>query len=274
MRSYKVSSRFALAGMLAAGVAWGIAPVALGAEAPELETAAEIRACTQKNFPERTSVQHVVLVARDRGGSERSLSARIYWKRKSEDAARLMMRVEEPPDLRDASYLLIENDGRDDMFMYLPALQKVRRISAGMVSGQLWGTDFSYEDMKQIQGLAMDSPAERLPDAEVAGRPAYVLALRAAPEEASAYERIVSYVDRETCVVLKAEFFERGDRLRKRLTADPASLTSENGRWVAREIKMLDVTDETATRLRIEKVVYDEKISDRTFDPGRFYLGR
>jgi hypothetical protein len=248
--------------------------ITLSSASAALETVEEVRECTRGNFPERNSLQTIELVARDRAGGERTLDARLHWKRGKERSARIMIRVDRPSDLRGSSYLLIEKRGRDDMFMYLPAMQKVRRISAGMLSGQLWGTDFSYEDVKQLQGIAADGETERLPDARIAGRSTYVLSLVPDSNEESSYRRIVSYVDQETCVPLKIEFYERGDRLRKLLLADPDRVDQVDGRWIARELEMRDVRDETQTWLRTGKVVHDGKISDRSFDPGRFYLGR
>lgn len=238
-----------------------------------LETVEKIRACVRQNFPEHSSVQTIALTARDRAGNERRLKARLHWKRERDEFARIMMRVERPADLRGASYLLIEGEKRDDMFMYLPAIQKVRRISRGMIAGQLWGTDFSYEDIKQLQGIAIDGLTERLPDAEIAGRSTYVLSLAPAEHE-STYERIVSHVDQETCVALLIEFYEREGRPRKRLAATPGEIRRVEGRWIAHELEMVDIRDETMTWLRIEKVVNDGKIPERSFDPGRFYLGR
>ena len=244
------------------------------APAAALETAEEIRSCVRGNLPERTSRQEIELTSEDRAGGLRTLEAELHWMRDGDEPARVRIRVEKPSDLHGASYLVIEQPKDDEMFMYLPKVQKVRRITAGMLSDQLWGTDFSYEDIKQLQGIMAEGTSERLPDSEVAGRAAYVLAIVPAADEASSYERIVSAIDRETCVTLRTEFYERGETARKVLTADPAEIRPVKGRHVAHVFEMRDVRDETRSWLRIRKIQNDVSIPSKIFNPAMLGRGR
>lgn len=254
--------------VLAALVAALSAPAA---PAPDLQTAEQIQECVRSNFPQETSLQTIELRSIDRGGGVRTLHAKLYWKRLGGEP-RVLIRVERPPDLRDSAYLVIQKEGADEMFMYLPALRKVRRITSGMLSNQLWGTDFSYEDVKHIQGIATEGDRERLPDAEVAGRTSYVIATRPSDAERSSYTRIVSYVDRRTCTVLRTDLHERGEQVRKRLVADPESIEKADGRWMARRLEMRDLRDETRTQLRVLEVENDVEIPEVLFRPS--YLKR
>jgi len=246
--------------------------VCLALPASALDTAEEIRQCVRGNLPEKSSHQQIELTSEDRAGGQRTLEAELDWQRGDGDHARVRILVESPSDLRGSTYLVIEQDRDDEMFMYLPKLQKVRRISAGMLSDQLWGTDFSYEDIKQLQGLTLEGTTERLPDAELDGRPVYVLAVTPAEDEPSSYERVVASIDRETCVALRTEFFERGDAPRKVLVADAAGIEKQGGRFVAHSFEMRDVRDETRSWLRIHKVENDVAIPSKLFSPTM--LGR
>jgi hypothetical protein len=243
---------------------------------PALETADAIVDCVQGNLPAHTSVQRIELRSRDRAGSERVLRSRLHWKRFEGGQPRVRIRVDEPPDLRGATYLLIEAEdgGSSEMFVHLPAVGRIRRVTEKTVSDSLWGTDFSYDDMRQLQWQAADGIRERLPDAVVSGRPVYVLALEPRPEDHSAYQRIVSFVDRDTCVVLRIELYERGAAPRKILTADPDSLSSQEGRWLARRFEMRDLRDETTTWLEILEVENDVEVPDRIFNPTLLDRGR
>jgi hypothetical protein len=244
-----------------------LAPVARA-----LDTAEEIRTCLRSNLPQRTSVQTIELSALDRAGGRRNLRAKLHWKRGDDDLHRIRLRVERPTDLRGSSYLVIEKQGEDEMFMYLPATQRVRRVTTAMISDSLWGTDFSYEDVKQMQGITLAGAVRRLEDATVGERPVYVLELESQANVPSAYSKVVSFVDRDTCVALKTEFYEQGAAPRKLLTADPGQLLSENDRWSARELDMRDLQTGTATRLRVLDSRSDADIPDRLFNPT--LLGR
>lgn len=257
----------ALIALLPAALA---APAGLAA-APQ--TVDEIRACARANLPERSSVQEIELETHDRVGGGRTLRARAYWKRFGA-GYRLLLRVDRPLDLRGAAFLAIEGDDEDAMYMYLPAVKRVRRITQKMVSDRLWGTDFSYEEVRRLPVLVAYGPGERLADAEVAGRPVYVLATEPPPRGGAAHERAVTSIDRATCVALETELHEPGGEVRKVLRADPASLTLEAGRWSARVLEMSDRREGTSTALRVLAVEHDPELPDRLFSPSRLSKAR
>jgi len=249
-----------------------LAVLLLATPASALETAEEIRACVRHNLPEKTSVQTIELESLDRAGGRRTLVARLHWKRFADDRYRLRIRVEKPPDLRGSSYLAIENDANDDMFMYLPATQRVRRINSGMISDSLWGTDFGYEDIKHLQGIAAEGAVERLPDTFLEDHAVYVLSTVPASDEESSYSKIVSYIEPKSCLAIRTEFYERGDVPRKLLLADLDQVTHEENRWLARSIEMRDLRSETRSQLRVIETRDDVEVPDRTFNPT--LLGR
>jgi hypothetical protein len=251
-----------------------LAALLLAPPALALETAEEIRACVRGNLPARTSVQTIELESLDRAGGRRTLVARLHWKRFGEGQHRLRIRVDKPLDLRGSSYLVIEKDSTDDMFMYLPAVQKVRRITSGMISDSLWGTDFGYEDIKHLQGIAAEGAVERLADSTVADRAVYVLAMVPESSGESTYSKIVSFVARDNCIAIKTDFYERGDAPRKVLLADLDQLTREGDRWSARSLEMRDLESQTTSRLRVVETRDDVEIPDRTFNPTLLGRGR
>ena len=46
---------------------------------------------------------------------------------------------------------------RDGMFVYLPAVKRVRRVTGTFADGALMGTNFSYFDFKQLQNTFGDA---------------------------------------------------------------------------------------------------------------------
>ncbi len=251
-------------------VVWALLAGIPPAVAATLESAEDIRACARRNLPQETSLQHIEIESEDRVGARRSLEARVHWKR-FEDHPRVMIKVDEPPEIRGAAYLAIEADEGEDetIYMFLPALKTIRRVSANTAADSLWETDFSYEDMKYLQGVALRGEQERLPDAEVEGHPAYVLAVVPADPTQSAYERVVVFLDQETCVPLRTDFYEQGERPRKILSATIASIRADGTRWSAREYSMRDLKTETRTWLRVTKSEIDSDLPDRLFNPNR-----
>jgi hypothetical protein len=147
----------------------------------------------------------------------------------------------------------------------MPEVRKVRRVNSQMMKGSVFGTDFSYEDFERLQGMSGQAQLERLDDAELDALPVY--RLRGLPPEGSgsAYAAVVTHVDKKTCVPLKIELYEAGERLRKVLTVDPAKVEPQGELFVPRELRMRDLRDETETLLVVETVEIGVKIPDRTF---------
>ena len=232
--------------------------------------AGPVSACLEKNIPARTSEQVVEFIATDRVGGERMSRAKIIGKRFDSGLRKVVLRFSKPIEMRGSSLLVEETErGPNDMFLYTPEMRKVKRVSAEAAGGTLFGTDFSYEDFERWQRLNKPGSQERLPDAEVDGRAVYVLESRPSAESGSSYEAIVSYVDQETCVVMKTESFEKGRRLRKVLRASPESVIEENGIHVATQVQLEDLRDETHTRVMVEDLAVDRDIQDAEFNVSR-----
>jgi hypothetical protein len=230
------------------------------AEVPDI-----VRACAEKNMPKTTAVQAIELRARDRSGYVQVLQADVYWKRGADGKSRLLMRFEEPADVRNARFLIIENQPQNVMYIYMPGLFKVRKITSKRISSSILGTDFSYEDYERLHGILMDLKAEQYPDDVLDGRPVYVI--NSYPGEASGYDKISTYIDKQTCVTLKTDLFERGHQLRKTLIIDPAKIQPVGDIQVPRELVMRDLRDKTETRLVIGTIRTGDPLDDALFDP-------
>jgi hypothetical protein len=257
-----------MAAVIGASIASAGAPAL--AQAPVAQdksamTADDIDACFRANFPKDSAVQQISLASKDRVGAITTSQATLWWKQLGDDKSGVLIRFESPDELRNAGVLMLETDERNDMFMYLPELRKVKRITKHMAEASMFGTDFSYEEFERLQGIAETSPSERAPDEAVGGRPAYVVIAKPAPEQESGYERIKAWIDQATCVALKAEFYERGDTPRKVMTADPATLAQAGDVWYAGEVIQRDVRDETETVLRIEKIEVGVDVPQKLF---------
>jgi hypothetical protein len=241
---------------------WLYATLALAAEVPEVA-----RLCMEKNTPATSSVQSIELRARDRSGYEQVLEADTYWKRGADQQSRILMHFNEPVDIRGARFLIVENTPQNDMYMYMPGLFKVRKITSKRISSSILGTDFSYEDYERLHGVFTNTRSEQYPDDVLDGRPVHVI--NSYPEGDSGYEKIKTYIDIETCVALKTELFESGHQLRKTLTVNPDDITKEGNIHVPRTLLMRDLRDKTETRLRVQAIKTDVALDDDLFDPAQ-----
>jgi hypothetical protein len=224
--------------------------------------------CMRKNIPQSLRVQEFDLTSADRTGGTRTLRGKLFAKRE-DNLLRAMVKIKSPPDLSGAAYLVREGKEKDDMYVFVPALNKVRRISGANTDGPLFGTDFSYTDIKQMQNAAEggDTTLEK-PD-KIDGRDVTVLRVAPKPGTPSRYSLIRSWIDQKGCVPLKIEFSE-GSTVRKRLTAPASAIAQSGAIWYLAEAKMSDLRDNTYTILKITGLASDVKISDRYFNSATF----
>jgi hypothetical protein len=232
-----------------------------------VELDADLKACLKKNEPDIASLQTIELRSWDRIGSQKVTVADIYVKRTGAAAARMLAYFREPEDIRGTRLLGIVEENRNDMFVYVPILFKVRRITAKRLSTSVHGTDFSYEDLEWVYGLTSHADVQRKPDQLMEGEQTYVIEAGSSAEAASGYELVVSYLDKETCVPRRVEFFERGRKLRKVLTVDPEKIRSIGDLMIPHQYVMEDLRDKTKTQLTVRNIRLGIQVPDQVLEP-------
>lgn len=254
--------------LLLAALALARPAAGVDARKPAAELSAqEIQECVQQNFPDDTMKQTMKMVMKDRMGVERLLEAEMFWEKdQATQLSKVLIKFDNPPELRGSAVLVIEKQPANDMFMFLPELGKTRRITSSMVSGNMMGTDFSYEDFARLQGMIGSLEPERAADEQIGGRAAFVTVSRPTEGADSEYERIRSVIDQETCVPLRVEFFHKGlAEPAKVLSVDPSNVAEVKSGWIPREMRMEDLRGGTSTNLVVEKLEVSVPIAKKMF---------
>jgi predicted RND superfamily exporter protein/outer membrane lipoprotein-sorting protein len=131
------------------------------------------------------------------------------------------VRFTAPADIKGTSILLIERSkADDDMWLYLPALGKVRRLAAANKKDSFVGTDFSYAD---VMGHKPEQWTHKLlADEAVDGAPCFVVESLPADDgvrQTSGYGKRVSWVAKANFVALRTEIWDTALQPLKRITA-------------------------------------------------------
>ena len=144
---------------------------------------------------------------------------------------RRIVRFSAPADISGTAVLTIENAGEDDIWVYLPALKKVRRLTASNRKDAFVGTDFSYGD---VLGHPVDEWTHRLVRSEtIDGASARViesLPRNAAVATDTGYSRRVNWLRVSDAVPLRTEFYGAAGNLMKIYTAIDIRLVDPKAR--------------------------------------------
>src|ERR1043166_4184490 len=172
--------------------------------------AQDIIDCMRANVPPALRVQTIEFVVTDRTGGTQSLKGRLYGMLEKTPAGgglvRAMLRIESPVSLAGAAYLVREAaDSAEEMFVYLPSVGRVRRITNASADRSLLGTDFSYSDFKLLSNAFVGSSIKLEKASDVVQRPAYRISFIPQAGGTSPYSLVRTWVDEETCVPLKAD---------------------------------------------------------------------
>ncbi|HUS25712.1 MAG TPA: outer membrane lipoprotein-sorting protein [Candidatus Binatia bacterium] len=233
--------------------------------------------CMRANFPPAMKIQGMELVTTPKSGAAKTMRGRVFVSQVQKGShagqVRTMLRIDEPANLKGAAYLVAETDDflRDGMYVYAPAVGRVRRVTGTFADGALMGSDFSYYDYKQLQSAFGDMKGQPGGQEEVDGRPADVVTYQPLPSVETRYTSVKAWIDRAACVPVRAEFYE-GPKVVKRLTSPPGALQQSGKYWYLSEIRMEGVPEGSRSVLKMSEVTSGGELPAVYFNPQSFYL--
>jgi len=141
----------------------------------------------------------------------RTMSMKVL---EGKDEDKSLMEFLTPADVKGTKFLNYEHvDKDDDQWLYLPALKRVKRIASKNKSGAFMGSEFAYEDLSafNVKKYKYEGDAK---EAELDGVGVYV-GESTPVSKYSGYTKLISWVDKETFLVKKIEYYDRKRELLK-----------------------------------------------------------
>ena len=228
---------------------------------------AKLLECMQDNRPQSLKISQLRLEGID-NGSERIIEAR-YYSRRDRHGFHAMLLLTAPEDLAGTRYLLKESDPDDHLFVYLPALDKVKKLSGVGGDSGIAGTSLKVSDLRLVAQAMNASAIAREGSTFIAGRKAELLRFSPAIAD-SPFRRARVAVDQKTCVILKAEF-DRPEGVARTYRADPASLMQSGRYHYASVASVEDLSSGDRVTILLRGVQAGVSLSSRGFDPQQFH---
>jgi predicted RND superfamily exporter protein/outer membrane lipoprotein-sorting protein len=185
-----------------------------------------------------------------------------YYFKDYGDTDKVLMGFRSPRDVAGTGYLSFsyDDDRDDDVWLYLPAMKRVRRITGSGKDDDFMGTDFTYEDMGS-RNLNKDT-FTLLREEPVDGEPCWVVEARARDSK-DPYGRRVIWVRRDSYVITAVDYYDRQDRLLKTLRV--SGISQIDSIWIARKMEMTNVQNKHTTVIEISEIKLNVPLDDNLF---------
>ena len=172
-------------------------------------------------------------------------------------------RLVEPEYLRGMTILTIEAPGRDhDSFLYLPSLDRVRRITTAHRGDAVFGTDVTYEDLSRQRVETFEvAPLQTL---DWQGEPSYLIEAR--PRRSYNYAAVHFVVAKSDLAILSASYFKRtANRPFRIVTASRSGMIIRDGLVLPTRLTVRNLDRGTRTEVHLTKLAIDPPIDDHLF---------
>jgi hypothetical protein len=187
-----------------------------------------------------------------------------------------IVRFYAPADVNGTSILLIEHSkADDDIWIYLPALKKVRRLVASNKRDSFAGTDFSYGD---VIGYAVDDWRHTLVGEDTLnGEPCFLVeSVPASPivQETSGYSKRRNCISKARYTTLRTEVWDtEGQLLKEEAYSNFQNVDPAHGKWVAMRSTAHNVQTGHTTEVVFKDYSIDPSVSAALFTTRTLEFG-
>lgn len=166
----------------------------------------------------------------------------------------------EPSDVRRTGFMVWKNPNDDDSrWIYIPALDLVKRISAKDKGSSFVGSDFTYEDVSGRHWS--DDNHELLREEKMDERDFYVI--QSIPKEDDDFARKLTWVSRDRMLPEKEEFYDKKDELFRIVRADEVEIIDDIPTVTRRSAE--SIKKKSVTVAHFAQVQYDLGLDDKLF---------
>ena len=205
---------------------------------------------------------------RDGKGSERVRQLTMITGRFN-DVTKTLIRFTAPSDVKGTALLIFDYEEKeDDMWIYMPALKKVRRIISSEKGKSFMGSEFTNADMSKPNHA--DFHYELKGSETYEGRECWIVQEEGkdqAIKKANGYSRSVNYIDKETYLCYKTEYYDSSDNLhRVMIASDFKKITATS--YFAYHTSMENVKNGRISEMVVNNLETGKKYREDLFSPN------
>lgn len=238
-------------------------------------TAREIMEKNDRQMNSRDEESRFTMKLINKRGKQRKRTVQMYSKTDIQNNDKTLIRFLSPADVKGVGLLAIEDGEREDQWLYLPALKRVRRISSSEKTDSFMGSDFSYEDVEQND---LDHYAYTLLREEALdGQNCYVIQSIPVNEQTikeTAYSRTEVWIRQDNFIAARVDYFNHKGHLFKTMRSANIRPIDGTDKWRAHLIDMRNVSTGHHTELQYDSIQIDRGLDDNLFTQRYLERGR
>ena len=186
-----------------------------------------------------------------------------------------LIRFLSPADVKGTGFLTFDYEkADDDMWLYLPALRKVRRIVSSEKSKSFMGSEFSYSDMSPLP--ASDFSIKLTGSETINNEECYILDMIPLNDDIAdenGFTRKKAWIGKNDFVIRQAEFYDFSDTLFKTLNVEKVKLIDrEKKKYRPMLLKMVNHDNGRKSVLEVKNIILNRNVKDEYFTQR--YLSR
>jgi len=213
----------------------------------------------------------MIMVLRDSYGTEAKRLLRTQTLEQMDDGDKTLIIFDSPADVKGTAMLsFTHKKGSDDQWLFLPELQRVKRISQSNKSGPFMGSEFAYEDMSSQE---IEKYTYRyLRDEPLDGNECFVVEFDPVDKKSGYHHQLV-WIDKTHFYVHKVDFYDRKNTLLKTLRMTGYTLYLEKF-WRASDYSMVNHQNGKSTVLDWQNIVFNNGYTDKYFSKSALKKAR
>ncbi|HPG73949.1 MAG TPA: outer membrane lipoprotein-sorting protein [Bacteroidales bacterium] len=195
---------------------------------------------------------------------------------KTADGTKTLMVFNAPADVAGTSMLIYDYDVKeDDMWIYLPALRKTRRIVSTEKGQSFMGSEFTNADMGKPN--PDDFNYALLAETNVEGVACYSVEMTVKNKDVArqlGYSKKINYIDKTKFVVYKIDHYDASGKLLKTLSLSNYELIdAAKKKYFARNMQMMNHQTKRKSIIVIDNINTKTSIDEKSLSPTMLGAG-
>lgn len=151
-----------------------------------------------------------------------------------------------------------------EVWNYIPTIERNIKLPPSMMSQSWMGTDFTNDDLVKEFSILEDYTHSFIGEELILERSCHKIQLIPKPQAAVVWGKIITWIDKQDYIQLKAEYYDENGKLINLMTS--SEIRTMGGRILPARLEMTPLTKKGQKTIMVYKdILFDKAIADQFF---------